>query len=378
MPPHRHGLHVYAHGVLKYSPFPFIFLNKTTPKPKMAELKASIAADAKLEMWSYALGFTPMALVKCAIDLQIADVIDSHGGSMTLPALSAALACSPPVLRRIMRYLVHRRIFSHTASSYSQTPLSHLLMRGAADSMAAVVLLESTPTMLAPWQRLSLRARQADGSPFEDEHGRDIWSFANANPEHSKLIDDAMSCIAIASADAVADQYPEAFDGISSLVDVGGGDGTALRILVKAFPWIQGISFDLPHVASAAPPCDGVKHVAGDMFQAVPNADAAFLMSVLHDWNDEECIAILRKCKEAIKEKVMIVEAVIGEEEEEEEEEEDKYSDVRLALDMVMLAHTSGKERTLKEWEFVVKEAGFSRFTVKHIKAIPAVIEAYP
>ena len=132
--------------------------------------------------------------------------------------------------------------------------------------------------MLAPWQRLSLRARQADGSPFEDEHGRDIWSFANANPEHSKLIDDAMSCIAIASADAVADQYPEAFDGISSLVDVGGGDGTALRILVKAFPWIQWISFDLPHVASAAPPCDGVKHVAGDMFQAVPNADAAFLM----------------------------------------------------------------------------------------------------
>ncbi|XP_047968067.1 acetylserotonin O-methyltransferase-like [Salvia hispanica] len=343
----------------------------------MADLKASIAADAKLEMWSYALGFTPMALVKCAIDLQIADVIDSHGGSMTLPALSAALACSPPVLRRIMRYLVHRRIFSHTAStsSYSQTPLSRLLMRGAADSMAALVLLESTPTMLAPWQRLSLRARQADGSPFQDEHGRDLWGHGGANPEHSKLFHDGMSCIAAASAAAVVEQYPEAFDGISSLVDVGGGDGTALRILVKAFPWINGINFDLPHVVGAAPPCDGVERVAGDMFEAVPKADAAFLMSVLHDWNDEECIAILRKCKEAIKEKVMIVEAVIGEEE---EEDGDKYSDVRLALDMVMLAHTSGKERTLKEWEYVVKEAGFSRFTVKHIKAIPAVIEAYP
>lgn len=72
----------------------------------------------------------------------------------------------------------------------------------------------------------------------------------------------------------------------------------------------------------------------------------------------------------------MIVEAVIGDDGG--EEEEDKYSDVRLALDMVMLAHTSGKERTLKEWEFVVKAAGFSRITVKHIEAIPAVIEAYP
>ncbi|KAL1557997.1 acetylserotonin O-methyltransferase-like [Salvia divinorum] len=342
----------------------------------MAELKASITADAKLEMWSYALGFTPTAVVKCAIDLQIADVIESHGGSMTLADLSAALDCSPPILRRIMRYLVHRRFFAHAASSYSQTPLSRLLMRGAAaDSMAALVLLESTPTMLAPWQRLSLRARQTDGSPFEDEHGRDLWSFTNANPEHSKLVDDAMSCIAAASAAAVVDQYPEAFDGVASLVDVGGGDGTALRILAKAFPWIHGINFDLPHVVSVAPPCDGVEHVAGDMFEAVPKADAAFLMSVLHDWNDEECIAILRKCKEAIKGKVMIVEAVIGKDE---EEDGDKYSDVRLALDMVMLAHTSGKERTLKEWEYVVKEAGFSRFTVKNIKAIPAVIEAYP
>ncbi|KAG6417531.1 hypothetical protein SASPL_119714 [Salvia splendens] len=343
----------------------------------MAELKATMAADAKLEMWSYALGFTPMALVKCAIDLQIADVIESHGGSMTLPSLSAALGCSPPILRRIMRYLVHRRIFTHTAStsSYSQTPLSRLLMRGAADSMAALVLLESTPTMLAPWQRLSLRAHQADGSPFEDEHGRDLWGHGDANPEHSKLFDDGMSCIAAASSAAVVEQCPGVFDGISSLVDVGGGDGTALRILVKAFPWIRGINFDLSHVVGVAPPCDGVERVAGDMFVAVPKADAAFLMSVLHDWNDEECIEILRKCKEAIKEKVMIVEAVIGEEE---EEDGDKYSDVRLALDMVMLAHTSGKERTLKEWEYVVKEAGFSRFTVKHIKAIPAVIEAYP
>ncbi|XP_057782990.1 acetylserotonin O-methyltransferase-like [Salvia miltiorrhiza] len=331
-----------------------------------------IIADAKLEMWGYALGFTPTALVKCAIDLQIADVLESHGGSMTLADLSAAVNCSPPVLRRIMRYLVHRLFFKQTTTSYSLTPLSRLLIRNDPDSMAALVLLESTPAMLAPWQRLSLRARQAEGSPFEDEHGRDLWDYTNANAAHSKLLDDAMSCVATATAVAIVDQYPEAFEGITSVVDVGGGDGTALRILGKAFPWIHGINFDLQHVVGVAPPCDGVEHVAGNMFEAVPKADAAFLMSVLHDWNDEECIEILRKCKEAIKTKVMIVEAVIR------EEEESKYSDVRLALDMVMLAHTSGKERSLEEWEFVVKAAGFSSFTVNHMDAIAALIEAYP
>lgn len=97
----------------------------------------------------------------------------------------------------------------------------------------------------------------------------------------------------------------------------------------------------------------------------------------LHDWSDEECVEILRKCREAVPEekgKVIIAEAVIVE-----GEEDDKYSNVRLALDMVMMAHTEkGKERSLQEWEAVIKGAGFSRYTVKHIGSIISVIEAYP
>nr|QWK65130.1 flavonoid O-methyltransferase 7 [Scutellaria baicalensis] len=345
--------------------------------------KESEENDAKLEIWKYALGFTPMAVVKCAIQLKIADVLQIHGGEMTHAHLSAAVACSPPLLHRIMRYLIHKRFFKQTLRSkepcivYTQTPLSKLLMQNEANSMAALVLLESTPTMLAPWQRLSSRASAAAASaPFEAEHGLDIWEYASANPNHSKLIDDGMGCIARMSMAAILDQYPEAFNGIETLVDVGGGDGTTLRALVKTFPWIHGINFDLPHVVSVAPLSDGVEHVAGDMFDVVPRAHAAFLMSVLHDWSDEECIEILKRCREAIQldtGKVIIVEAVI------EEGDEDKYSDVRLALDMVMLAHTErGKERTYNEWEYVVKEAGFSRFTVTKLEAIVSVIEAYP
>ncbi|XP_057782983.1 LOW QUALITY PROTEIN: acetylserotonin O-methyltransferase-like [Salvia miltiorrhiza] len=343
----------------------------------MAESKGTITADAKLEMWRYALGFTPTAVVRCTIELQIADVMDSHGGTMTHGDLSAAVGYSPTILRRIMRYLVHQRFFKQTVTSskvsYAQTPLSRLLMRNGDESMAAFILLESSPTALAPWNRLSSRARESGGSTFEEEHGSDIWSYTDVNPAHSKLFDDAMSCVAKVSAAAIVNQYPKALEGIESLVDVGGGDGTALRILLKAFPRIHGINFDRPSVVSvAAPPSQGIQHVAGSMFEAVPNADAAFLMSVLHDWNDEECIQILKKCKEAIKEKVIIVEAVIR------EEEEDKYSEARLRLDMLMLAYTTGKERTFEEWKNIIKSAGFTSFAVKHIEAIPSIIEAYP
>ncbi|KAJ1406066.1 S-adenosyl-L-methionine-dependent methyltransferase [Sesbania bispinosa] len=176
---------------------------------------------------------------------------------------------------------------------------------------------------------------------------------------------------------AIIEGCSEAFDGVNTLVDVGGGNGTTSRILAKACPWIQLINFDLPHVINAAPKCNGVEHVAGDMFQSVPKADAAFIKWVLHDWSDEECIQILKKCKEAIPKengRVIIVEAVI----EEGGGKHDKLKDIGLLLDMVMMAHTNlGKERTLKEWDYVIKMAGFSAYTVKAINAVQSVILAF-
>jgi hypothetical protein len=100
------------------------------------------------------------------------------------------------------------------------------------------------------------------------------------------------------------------------------------------------------------------------------------LQWILHDWGDDECIQILKKCREAIpkeKGKVIIVEAVI----EEEGGKHNNYKDVGLMLDMVMMAHTNiGKERTLKEWDYVIKMAGFKAFTVISINAVQCVILA--
>lgn len=61
-------------------------------------------AKAEVDIWEYVFGFTPMAVVKCAVDLGIADVVESHGGAMSLIDLSSALACSPSPLNRVMRY----------------------------------------------------------------------------------------------------------------------------------------------------------------------------------------------------------------------------------------------------------------------------------
>ncbi|KAJ8764965.1 hypothetical protein K2173_010430 [Erythroxylum novogranatense] len=338
---------------------------------------------AAVEVWKYILGFSNIAVVKCAIELGIADSTQNHQGPnpITLSELASNLKCSPTSLHRIMRFLVHFRIFKEQPTTgdtigYVQTPLSRRLLTGGENSMASFILLESSPVMLSAWHGLSASVRADGNPPFEAAHGQDLWKFAVENPGHSKLLDESMACGARVAVPAIIEGCPETFHGLKTLVDVGGGNGTTLHMLIKAYPWIHGINFDLPHVVSEATDRDGLSHTGGDMFHSVPKADAAFLMWVLHDWNDEECIQILKNCREAIPKdtgKVIIVEAVIG------EDRNDKLEYVRLMLDMVMMAHTSsGKERTSKEWEFVLREAGFSRHIIKPIRAVQSVIEAFP
>ncbi|XP_073313762.1 flavonoid 4'-O-methyltransferase 3-like [Primulina huaijiensis] len=354
-------------------------------KTQALEKEEKEAQAALVDIWKYVFGFAPLAALKCAIQLQIPETVERHGGSITLPELSVALHCSPSVLHRIMRYLILLGYFKQTriigdqdsSVSYTQTPRSRLLLR---DGMSSVILLESSPVMLAPWHNLSKRASVDGDSAFETTFGGvNFWEYATANPADSKLFNDAMACHAGLIVSSIIDQYAEVFEGIRSLVDVGGGDGSALNTLVKACPWIRGVNYDLPHVVSVAPHHgEGVEHVGGDMFDMVPKGDAIFLMRVLHGWSDEDCIRILRNCMAAIpkdKGKVIIVEAVVRSE----GEGDDKYTEIHLALDMMMLIRTGkGKERTSKEWENLVNEAGFTKFTVRKIQAVASVIEAYP
>ncbi|PWA54714.1 Caffeate O-methyltransferase (COMT) family [Artemisia annua] len=339
---------------------------------------------AQEDIWKYILGFTPMALVKCAIELGIPDILENHESPMSLADLASKIGCSHSSLYRVMRFLIHYKIFqekplSETETSvvgYAQTPLSRLLTRHGKHSMADLVILECNPIMLAPWHKLSAWVLDNKELPFEAAHGVDLWGFASANPAFSKLFNDAIACDARVTVSAVIEGCSVVFEGLKTMVDVGGGNGTSLRMIVEAFPWIKGINFDLPHVVSTASASTGVEHVGGNMFELVPKADAVYLMKVLHDWSDEECIDILRKCREAISPhtgKVIIVETIVG------RKEDHGFKGVALMHDMVMMAHTSnGKERTLKEWSYMFHEAGFTRYTIKDIRACQSVMEVYP
>ncbi|BBG99377.1 O-methyltransferase 1 [Prunus dulcis] len=145
--------------------------------------------------------------------------------------------------------------------------------------------------------------------------------------------------------------------GVGSLVDVGGGTGTVAKSIADAFPHMKCTVLDLPHVVADLKGRKNLEYVAGNMFEAVPAADAIFLKWILHDWSDEECVKILERCKEAVtregkKGKVIIVDMTV------ENNNTDKESgETQLFFDMLMMVMATGKERNEKEWAKLFSDA---------------------
>ncbi|KAL9327399.1 hypothetical protein ACSQ67_008044 [Phaseolus vulgaris] len=168
------------------------------------------------------------------------------------------------------------------------------------------------------------------------------------------------------------------FEGLGSLVDVGGGTGAVSKQIHEAFPHLKCTVFDQPQVVANLTTTQNLSFVGGDMFHSIPSADAVLLKWVLHDWNDELSIKILKKCREAIcgkgKEgKVIIIDIVIDEAGDDRE-----LTELKLEYDLVMLSLFNGKEREKKEWEKLIYQAGFTKCKFSPLFGFKSLIEVYP
>ncbi|XP_057842886.2 (R,S)-reticuline 7-O-methyltransferase [Cryptomeria japonica] len=338
------------------------------------------------EAWKYTFAFVDSLAVKSVVLLGIPDIIARHGpkATLSLSQIAAELPTQKPdvnCLFRILRFLVAKNFFRAETSErenevrYGLTPASKWMLKdGASLSMSAMLLMQDDVRSVAPLHHLNECILEG-GVAFEKAHGLQSWDYAVAHPQYSDLFNQAMACNANIVMKAILSKY-EGFQGLNSLVDVGGGIGATVGEIVKAHPTINGINYDLPHVIATAPHFTGVKHVGGDMFKEVPSADAVFMKWVLHDWGDEDCVKILKQCRKAIPEtgKVIIVDPVLNA-----AEKTAMDPSLGLVFDLIMLAFSSGgKERSEEEWKNLLKEGGFPRFNVIAIPALQSVIEAFP
>ncbi|KAJ4786837.1 O-methyltransferase [Rhynchospora pubera] len=334
----------------------------------------------------------PMSLMS-ALDLGIADQISSHGQPMTLSQLRSALSLpqsKEPYLRHLMRLLTHfgfiqvqtsDSVVAEVQPIYDLTPMSRLVLNNNEASLNLLpfircqfevirVVLQEAFLCMGDWLK-----QEDKETAFDMAHNCSLYKMASQNPRINESFNSAMESTCSIFTDVIIMSGGEIFKGIKSLVDVGGGVGAVVKAIATNFPHVECSVLDLPHVVRGLPNDGIVKFVSGDMFNHIPLADAILLKFILHNWSDEACLEILKKCKEAISStenggKVIIVDAVVG--------CLPEYEETQLLFDMLMLTVHAGAERDEHEWKSLFTKAGFSSYRIVRTVGYISIIEVYP
>lgn len=309
-----------------------------------------------------------------AAKLGLADLLKD--GPRSCSVLAEATGADGPALFRLMRALSSAGVFAHLEGDYfSLSGAGESLQSHVPGSLRSIVITIGEIHYQA-WGDLLQSVRT--GSPaFNKVFGTGLFEYLQRNTEAADAFNSGMTDVSSLLAYAVLMAYD--FSRISSLVDIGGGQGELLRRIVQLNPGIKGMVFDLEPAIEAAKQnlcsdaCGGrVAAVAGDFFASVPEgADAYILCGVIHDWDDDDSIRILRNCHAAMSKtgRLLLVEMVVP--------DVDANCFSKL-LDLNMLVMTGGRERTRAEFAALLDAAGFRLAKIVPTIAPQSVIEAIP
>lgn len=208
---------------------------------------------------------------------------------------------------------------------------------------------------------------------FEKVHGLTFFDYLSKNPEQASVFDEAMAMHGWATT-AILEAYD--FSGIRVLADIGGGNGSAITAILKKYPDIRGILFDLPGVVErakqniqAAGMADRCQVIGGSFMEAVPTgADAYMMRHVIHDWDDEKSAKILKNIHRSMGKdgKLLLGEYIIP---------PGNTPSMARGSDLVMLVISGGQERTEEEFRTLFERAGFCLIRIVPTKVGICVIE---
>lgn len=302
-------------------------------------------------------GFMRTQLVYVAAALRIPEAI---AAGITEPdALAEHAGADPDALRRVLRGLVAAGVLTERAGEgYALTTAGEALREDAPGSLRAFAL-SAGDDWYTTWGELLPAVRTGEVA-FERVHGAPLFAWLADHPDEAAAFNRRMVVATTGTAAAVLDAYD--FSRHRVVVDLGGGLGVFLAAVLRAHPHLRGRLFDLPRVAAearvaldAAGVGDRCETVGGDFFaDPLPAADAWIVSQILHDWDDERCLAILRGIRRAIAPdgRVLVVEAVLP----------NRVTGPSVAVDhdLLMLTIVGGRERTEAEYGALFAASGFA------------------
>jgi hypothetical protein len=328
------------------------------------------AAEQMLRMIT---GFWLSRAVAAAATLGIADHLT--GKPRSIEDLAELTSTDPDSLYRLLRALSSNGVFLELENKrFAATPLSATLRSDSPASLRSFAMSEVGGCHYRAWGSIEDAVRTGRTS-FDTVFGTDAWTWYRANQEEFAVFNDSMTRVTEVVVAGVLDVYD--FSGYRKVVDVGGGHGRMLASILGANPAARGVLMDQPGVVEEARALlsggslDGrVEFAPGDFFESVPEGGDLYTMKwIIHDWEDERSIRILRNIRKAMVPhgRVLLVETVLN------GRNEPGFGPL---MDLNMLVMTGGRERTAGEFDALFREAGLRLRTITPTPTPMSVIEA--
>jgi hypothetical protein len=341
-----------------------------------AEEKVAPPLPPQTVLYQMAIGHYLSRAIALAAKIGVADLLKD--GPRHFEQLAEATGTHAPSLNRVLRLLASAGVFEEKDNGYfALTPLGEYLRADVPGSTRAMMMLFGGGRVQDAWKDLEYCVRTGEPA-FRKRGVADPFVEIAQNPEEAANFDAAMGEYTRLVAIAVAAAYD--FAPFGTVVDVGGGNGAMLIGILQANPRLGGIVFDQQHVAQRAKQriadhglAERCQAVAGNFFTQVPSGgDAYILKHVIHDWNDEQALAILASCHRAMaaNAKLLLVEGVYP-------PRINQSPDSRgaAANDVNMLVNTGGRQRSEAEFRSLYKAAGFTLTRLVPTRAPVSVIE---
>ncbi|GLW93386.1 methyltransferase [Actinokineospora globicatena] len=255
-----------------------------------------------VRMYEMLYGSLTSHLLVVVAELGVADHL-REGEPKHVDELAKLTDSHPRSLYRALRALASVEVFTEVEDHvFGLTPLAATLRGDADGSMRDLARYVG----LAPRQQAfgALLHSVRTGTPaFNHVHGTSWWEYLTAHGELASVFNAAMGNMAQLVNGATLDSYD--LSGARHLVDVGGGKGHLVASILKRYPEMTAVVYDLPRVVPAAEEvlreagvAGRASCVGGDFLKWVPEGGDLYIVSwTLHDWDDEDSVALLRNIR---------------------------------------------------------------------------------
>ncbi|MFF7982494.1 methyltransferase [Streptomyces sp. NPDC007901] len=315
------------------------------------------------------LGYLVPAALRAAAVVGVADHLAD--GPRTPAELAAATRTDARNLHRVLRLLATRGIFEEDDSGrFRLTSIGDTLRSDAPCSARTAVLMNTDRSMWLPTADLS-RCVSEGTSAFEHLFGLPFFEYFAQDEETADVFHCGMAAMSDAENEPIAAACD--FPPTGTVVDVGGGHGGFLLAVLDRHPGLRGILYDRPHVLAGArldtPGTAGRWSTAtGDFFTDVPEGDVLVLKRIMHDWEDDQCVTLLERCRAALAPggRILVVDAVVP---------PGNAPHQAKALDLLLMAALVGRERTEPEFAGLFEAAGLKLSRVVPTSTVLSVVE---